>query len=140
MGTTFQIGNEDFYDGTTPWSTSVDHRMLLLTSSHTPDPDADFVSDISANEVSDASYSRVAVASEAIVVDDANNQIELDCGDVTFPTLDNVSPAYSNIFVYNAADSAAVLKVTNTLTAPPTANGGDYVIQPSAEGVIKVSS
>lgn len=49
-------------------------KVMLLTSSYTPDLDHDFVDDVSANEVSGTGYTAggATLASKAITDDDAN--------------------------------------------------------------------
>ena len=86
MGTMTQTGLEALVDGTLDFASGTDFRVALTTSAYTPDPDHDDMADIT-NELSGGAYARVASANEAIVVDDANNQIECDGDDVTFASL-----------------------------------------------------
>lgn len=141
MGTMFQTGLQYLVDGTDPWKTATDFRVSLHTSTYVADPDHDDMADTT-NELSGGNYARQTSASEAIVIDDANNQIECDCGDVTFPTLGAAAgtPSQAIWFEYGGGvDGSAILIADCTLTAPPTPNGGDYVIQPSTEGVFKIT-
>lgn len=141
MGTMFQTGLEALVDGTHPWDAATDFRVSLHTSSYTADPDHDDMADTT-NELSGGNYARVASASEAIVVDDANNQIECDCGDVTFSALEVGAGTPSQAIWHeygSGVDANALLIADCTLTTPPAPNGGDYVIQPSGEGVFKIT-
>jgi hypothetical protein len=134
MGGLYSTGLEDVIDGTTPWTSTPDRRVLLVTSSHSFDADHDDVADVSANEISQAQ--REALAGETTIVDDANNRVECDATDTTFASLAaGDTPAYAITYLYNAVDASAILTTSNTLTAPPAPNGGDYVIQWSTEGV-----
>jgi len=141
MGTTYQTGNSNFLDGTTDWAAATDHQMALCEAGYSPDPDDDDMADIS-NELSGGNYSRTAIDNQSVVIDDANNQIELDCDDVTFSALEAAAgtPTQAVSFLEVGADADDILHVTNDLTTPPLPNGGDYVIQPSAEGLIKIAS
>lgn len=142
MGTTFQTGNAHFFENNSSWTTGSALYMGLCTSGYTPNPDHDDMGDIT-NELSGGNYARVALTSLSVVIDDANNQIELDCADVTFTALGaaagNPTQAVTHLSA-SGGDANSILHVVNDLTAPPAPNGGDYVIQPSAEGLIKLAS
>ena len=58
-------------------------RAMLMQAAHVPNQDQDYVSDISANEASGASYARKTLANVAVAVDDANNRVEVDADDLT---------------------------------------------------------
>lgn len=104
----------------------VTYRAMLLTSGYTPDANDVFVADLS-NEVSDASYARVAVGTRSVNLA-AGSAVQLIAGTTTFPNLDVVTPKYVAVFklVTNDADSPVVAVIdTGNVTA---ANGSDCVI------------
>lgn len=76
------------------WGVSGTYRILLLrnTSTYTPNIDHDFLDDVFSNggvEISVASYARQSLASLARAYDSTKNQIELDCADVAFGSLES---------------------------------------------------
>jgi hypothetical protein len=104
-------------------------RMLLVTSSYTPDPDDDFVSDVSANEVVDVSgYSRVTLANRSISRDDVNNRVDFLADDYQYTSLEVTGvPKYAIIYRFQTEDADSEL--LQCITLPGTAtNGGNYTI------------
>lgn len=87
---TFATGLDDAAEN---WGGAGVYQAMLLTSSWLPDPSVDvFVSDISANELVDASYSRELLTGMARVVvlpasADAAGFVQLQCDDFTFGVL-----------------------------------------------------
>ena len=62
-------------------------KLMLLTSSHSPDIDAEeFIDDVSANEVSGTGYTSggETLANKSTTVDDTNDRAYLDADDVTW--------------------------------------------------------
>ena len=128
-------------DAGVSWDGSTDVRVLLVTSTWTPDPDLNFVSQLT-NELSGGNYVRKATASRTLTEDDANNQVVLDAADITWTALGAAAgtPAYAIAYKYNASDAAAELIAWDALTSPPIPNGGDYTVQWNAEGLVKLTT
>jgi hypothetical protein len=122
-------GNEDWVND--------NHTAALLTGAVTFDPDhATVAAVIAANtEASDGSYGRVALGTEAVTQDDANDRAELDCATVDFGALDNETPTAMLIFhlVTNDADSIPVA-LYETGFGSPTNGAGFTVSYPNNVG------
>ena len=72
-----------FFQGDINWNTDV-IRVMLMLSSHVPDIDADeFVSDISADEISTAGYQRETFGNPSVVQDNTNNRGDARGDDTT---------------------------------------------------------
>lgn len=141
MGNCYNTGLRDIVDGSSRWDGTPDLRVMLLDSSHSFDADNDFVSDIVANEISNPGYIRTALAGENVVVDDANDEIQLDATDTTFISLGaGTTPAFAVVFRNTGADGTSQLLTTNQLTSPPVPDGSDYEIQWNAEGVLEIAN
>lgn len=129
-------------DGTLDLPTAADLRVLLVNASYSFNPDHNFVSDVVANEISVAGYSRQALTTESITEDDANDMAYLDADDVVFASLaagQTVGGAV--LYKFNAADAAAEVIAFYDVTDTPT-NGGNITIQwaaPASGGVLKLA-
>lgn len=104
--------------------------VLLVTSSYTFDADHNFVSDVSANEISVSGYSRQSLGTPTKTEDDTNDFAYLDGDDTTFASLAAGQTVGGAILFIDlgGADSAnpiiSFYDLTNTAT-----NGGDIVVQ-----------
>lgn len=108
-----------------------DIRVLLVTSSYTPDIDSHaFVDDIT-NELSGGEYVRKALTGLDVAQNDTDDRAELDADNVTWTALEADAGTPARVVVYkhvtNDADSPLIGYVN--LTAPPAPNGGDYTIR-----------
>jgi hypothetical protein len=117
---------------------SADIRVLLVTSSYTPDPDSDFVDSVT-GEVSATNYVRKALASKTATLDDASDRVVLDAADVVWTALGTSTPTRAVLFkqITNDADSPliACVDISPTLAA----NGTDYTLVWSASGIIRLA-
>ncbi len=127
------LGDLDWADG------GVTFRAMLLTSSHTQDQTDEFVADVVANEVSDASYSRQAVTGRTVVVNGSN---EVDCGasDTPWAGLDVVVPAFVAVYKFVTNDADSTLVAIMELTATPAADGTTYTMQWPSGVVFKLAA
>ncbi len=126
----YNRGKKILSDASLAWTGAGDFRVLLVTSSYTPNVDHNTVSQIT-NELSGGGYARVALSGKSgPTQDDANDRVSFDASDATFVTLGAAAgtPAYAIVYKYNAADASAELVGYFALTTPPTPNGGDYTI------------
>lgn len=99
--------------------------------------DFQFASSITADEATDASYSRAAVTGAAATADTANDRGELDCNDVTFTSLSGsnvVGVAFIEI-VTNDTDSP-ILSLHDMTASPVTPTGSDFIVRIGAEGFL----
>lgn len=69
------------------WTEASKWKVLLVTSSYTPNIDHDTVSDVVANEATGTGYSRKTLANAAITVDDTNDRVDHDADNVTWSGL-----------------------------------------------------
>ena len=129
-------------DGTVTWGTTV-VNCLLVTSSYTPNADHNFVSEVTANELSGGNYVRKTLANEAgPTEDDTNDRITYNADDITWTALQAAAgtPAYAIIYDDTAGtDATKELIAWITLTSPPTPNGGDYQVQWDAAGLFALN-
>lgn len=121
---------------------SADLRVLLVNSAYSFDADHNFVSDVSANEISVGGYARSALDNKILTEDDTNDFAYLDADDEVFTSLASGQTIGGAIlYLFNAADSAAALIAFYDVTDTPT-NGGNVTIQwaaPASGGVLKLA-
>lgn len=120
--------------------TGGDIKAALLESTYTPDQDAhDFFSDVSADELSDASYDPVALTNKTLTYDAPTNKWIWSADPVVFPTLttagfrfvvfylDSGDPATSPLIAYAEHDSDIV------------GSGSDVTLNVPADGIVFAS-
>jgi hypothetical protein len=121
-------------------------KVMLLSAAYTPNKDHNFISDISANELSGTGYTagfggagRKTLASKTVTQDDTNDLAIFDAADVTWTAINAGTVAYAAVVkeVTSNADSPvlAVLDVSPDVAT----NGGDWTLQFGALGVIKLA-
>lgn len=129
-------------EGVFNWTSDTFHWMLQADT-WTPAPDTDeFVSSISADELSVSGYSPQAVTSPTINEDTAGDEAEFDCADPTFSSLaSGETISHSVVFKQVGADLTTPtddpLLAVHDVTDTPT-NGGDVTLQVDAEGAWKI--
>src|SRR5687767_1617663 len=116
-----------------------DMRIMLVMTNTTADTDQDveFVSGIGTlDEMNGTNYARLALASEAVNEDAANNRAEFDATDAVFTNLGAGTRAVAGIVLYRHvttdADSPLIAYIDSGF--PYTANGATLTIQWNAEG------
>ena len=123
-----------------------DIRVALLMTNTTADTDKDainFVANIGTLDECDATgYARVALASEAVNTDDANDRAEFDATDVSFTGLSgNATRAIQGAlilkFVTNDSDNIPIAFIDFTADIPATATQID--IPWNAEGILQIA-
>ena len=118
-----------------------DIRVILLEVDE-EDHDHAFIAALlatSAAELTSTGYARVALANEAVNLDDANNRSEFDADDTTFASVSQLAAevavaAVVYKHVTNDADSIPLFHLDDG-GFPITPQGGDIVIQWDAEGI-----
>ncbi len=121
-------------------------KVMLLSSAYTPNKDHNFISDISANELSGTGYTagfggsgRKTLAGKTVTQDDTNDLAVFDANDVTWTAINAGTVAYAAVVkeVTSNADSPvlAVLDVSPDVAT----NGGDWTLQWGALGLIKLA-
>lgn len=121
-----------------------DVRIILVMTNTTADTeqDAEFVGSITTlDEMNGTNYARLALASEAINEDLANNRAEFDAADSVFTNLGAGTRSVAGIIVYehvtNDADSPVISYIDDGF--PYVANGATLTIQWNAEGILQAT-
>ena len=130
-------GEIDFGSGGT------DIRALLVMTNTTADTETN-VNTISGfttlDEMNGANYARIALSSEVVNEDVANNRAEFDAADITWSALGAGTRQVQALIIYKhvGADSSNVpIAFIDTGGFPFTANGGNVTIQWNAEGIVQ---
>ncbi len=126
--------------GTLDLSSGADIRcMLLIGTSTTPDnPDHEFISDIVADEATDGSYARVALAAEAVSRDDANDRAEFAHSNIVFSDLAGSQILFAILYKEGASDAVRELVSCHDI-ANTTPNGNDFTLTVGADGSVHVT-
>ncbi len=69
------------------WTEASKWKLLLVTTSYTPNVDHDTVDDADANEATGTGYSRKTLTGCAHVVDDTNDRVDHDADNVAYTAL-----------------------------------------------------
>jgi hypothetical protein len=120
---------------------SADVRCLLVDDGYAFDRAHNFVSDVVAAEYAGTNYARKTVASEALTEDDTNHWVKFSSENQAWTALGANATAASGIvfYIYNAADSAAILLGFCDFT-DVNGNGGDFVVACPANGWFYITS
>ncbi len=147
MNIVYNTAKRDFLNGVHDWDAGGQvFKVLLLGSGYTPDPDHEFVSSLTAFEITGTGYTggfsgsgRKALASRVVVADQANNRAEADAADTTWPgvTLTGVQAAV--IYREGTSDADSNLIAYFDSGFPSSPSGQDLIVQWNAEGILQVS-
>jgi hypothetical protein len=139
----YNKGKYALVSGDVDWLTTT-IKVMLVDDTYTFSATHNFVSDVSADELSGTGYvagfgnsGRKTLGSKTVTEDDANNRAELDAGDLTWTGLDagTVGGAIVIVEITNDAASLLLAFLDSTDTA---SNGGDFTFQWDAEGIIQI--
>lgn len=121
-------------------------KVMLVTSSYTFNADHDFISDVSANELSVTGYTggfggsgRKTLTGKSITEDDTNDRAYFTASNVTWATLSagqTIGGAILMKEVTTNADSPLIAFVDLVDTAT---NGGDITIAWNAGGILRLA-
>jgi len=127
--------------GAMNWLTT-NFKVMLVTSTYVYNADHNFRDSIT-NEITNTGYTAGgnALAGEAIVQDDTNDQAEYDATDTVFTSL-AAGDLPDAAIIYQDVGSAAtdILLAYCPLTTPPAPDGNNYTIVWSADGVFKIAN
>lgn len=127
-------------DGTGPWATGTDIRAALLNSSAAPTKDTNTLSELTANEIAGAGYSRQALTGETATEDDTNDRVKLTCDNIAFGSIvTGETIGWVVFYKHNAADASAEVMVVDDVANTPT-NGAAVTYVPHADGVAYLST
>lgn len=128
-------------------ASSADMRVALVMSNTTADTETDgieFMDDFATlDESDDSTYARVALASEVVNTDDANNRAEFDANDSSFTGLTgNASRDYVGVVLYkhvtNDTDSVPICFIPFGSTVSAAATQVD--IPWDAQGLVQLAA
>jgi hypothetical protein len=137
-------------DGTIDLDTNT-IKVMLVTSTYTPDKDHDYVDAGGASDPCDAEIDvtgytrgfngagRKTLASADVTTDKTNDRAEFDATDVTWTALGSGATIAGAILIKEGtsdADSRLIAYIDLTDTAT---NGGDITIQWNAEGILQLA-
>jgi hypothetical protein len=114
-------------------------KLILVTSSYTPDKDHDFASDLT-NELSGGGYTggfggagRKTIGSKAFSTDATNDRVEFTFGAVTWTALGAAAgnPKYA-ILVKEITNDAATRLIAYLDLGTVVTNGSDVIVTPDA--------
>lgn len=123
---------------------AVTFRAMLMGTGYTFSAAHIYVSDISASEVSDASYARVDVTSRSVSLDLGGARALLDAADVTFSSLDNITAGsmviYKQVGVDDSTptDDPLICYLEFTPTQSPT--NQDLRVEFDPDGVVELTT
>lgn len=118
-----------------------DTVKAALVSGYTRDEDVhDTWSDVSANEITDASYAQQTLASKAVTGTGTGSGTAVkgkwDAADVTFASLTGTDPNF--LILYDDTPTSPADPLICCMELTTTTNGGDYVISWNANGIIRI--
>lgn len=117
-------------------------KMMIVTSSYTPDVDAhDFINDVSTNEVSaSGSYSAggLTLGTKTVTQDDTDNEGVFDCADPV-ATAATITGRYVVFYKDTGTPSTSPLICYDDLGSDKTSTVGTWTYTVPAEGLINVN-
>ncbi len=123
--------------GAGSWTTGT-MRVLLLNASGAWDETHNFISSVTANELSGTGYARQTLANKTLTTDTANNYVVFDADDLTYTAIN--AGTIGSVVIYrevtNDADSIPwiFLDPTNLVT-----NGGNVTLQFNVNGIARIA-
>lgn len=142
MANVYNTGIQALCNGTIDWVSGTNMAMALVTSGYSFTAEDDVFADLT-NEITNSGYTTPGqtIDNEATVLDDANDEVQLDCDNETWTSLAAGDlPDAAIIYLGTGTASTAQLLCYCSLTTPPAPNGGDYQIVINSEGVMEVSN
>lgn len=133
-----------FVNGTISWKASGGSafKCALLTSSYTPDQDADeFWDDISANEVSGDGYSAggASMTTADPTVDTGTNETRMDANDVSWSD-STITARYAVVYYASGTPATSNLVACINFGEDKISSTGTFTITWAATGVFKITA
>lgn len=123
-------------------SSSVIVRAMLMAPAYTFSNAHQYVSDVSASEVSDASYARVTAATKTVSLDLGGGRALFDLDDIIFPMLSTVTVAgvvlYQQIGGDDATPADDPLICFIEVSPDVVADGSNLLIQFDPSGLLEL--
>lgn len=116
-------------------------KCMLVTDSYVPNTDNnEFVSDVSAYEVSDINYARQTLVNPTVTIDAVNNKVIFDANDVVFSFAGSVSFRYVIVYQDNAGNDAASPLIAVKDVGLQSVSSANVTVQWSTEGILVSTS
>jgi hypothetical protein len=120
-------------------------KVMLVNATTSIDPDLNFVSQISANELSGTGYTggfggagRKTLASKTVTEDDTNDRAYFDAADLTWTAINAGTPVMALIIKEITNDAASIVIGWVDVNDIAT-NGGDYTVAWDANGILRLT-
>lgn len=116
-------------------------KVMLLTSSYTPDQDNDeYIDDVSANEVSGDGYDAggKALESKSVTQDNTDNEGVFDAADLTWSS-STITARYAVIYKDTETPGTSPIICVVDFGEDKVSSAGDFTIQWAAEGILNLN-
>jgi len=115
-------------------------KVMLCTSTYTPNQDTHDYKDDVTNEVTGVGYSAggATLASKTIAYDAGTNIIKLDAADTSWST-STITARYAVIYVDTGVASTSPLLGYVDFGGDESSSAGTFLIQWSADGILKIT-
>lgn len=123
----FNKGITKIMDGTIVY-TSATIKVMLVKSTYSHNPDNNFVSSISADEISVSGYSRQTLGTKSVSQDDANNRANFAGANSTFATLAAGQTIGGAVIFRDTGSDATSELICFSDTGDTATNGNDVII------------
>ena len=143
----YNEAKEELLKGTLHLDGTDDIRVLLVMSNTTADTENDGIATIgnftTLDEADGTNYTAggIALLSETVTKDDANDRGEFDAADITWSSLGAGTRDYAGLIVYkfitNTSSSLPICWIDDGF--PFAGNGSDVTVQWNAEGILQAS-
>jgi hypothetical protein len=113
-------------------------KVMLLTSSYTPDKTHNVLADVSTNEVTGSGYTAggATLANVSVTEDDVNDRVTFDADDVTW-TSATITARYA--VIYDDTLASDPLLFCFDFVSDQSSSGADFTIQWNADGIFRVA-
>jgi len=128
------VTNKGALDRLGSWLTAT-IKALLVTSSQALAKTDNFVSEMVANELGVAGYSRQTLASKTLTEDDTNHRVVESCGNIAFGSCASGATIGACIFFRDTGNDATAPIWTEDDVANTATNGSTITYVPHANGV-----
>lgn len=131
---TYNRGKLILLDASCDWAGD-DIRSLLVDATYVFDADHNFVADVAADEIVDATYGRVTIDNRSVSEDDAGDKADLEGDPADYGGLDNVTPAGIVLFKFVTNDGDSPLIGFSSAGFGAAAVGTGYVVNPQSGSI-----
>ncbi len=130
-------------DVLTKYISSETFKIMLVDTapaSEAAAQDLNFVSQVAADELADASYARVTLTSVTVVEDDTGNEAHIDCADPVFVSLTGgETPVGAWIYREVTNDADSVLLAWIDTNDDVTTDGNNVTVTIDADGFYQIA-